>query len=761
MPEYKLGKNPARHDPRTFDYAKYRTGVSTPPPDAHWGYGLPFAMLANDKYGDCVQAGYAHMLQIWGDRAGNPFVPDDADTLAAYTAITGFNPNDPSSDKGTDMLTAVNYWRSTGMNGHEITAFASLSPLDQNQMKEAIAFFGGAYIGLALPISAQGQVGQEWTVTQGPDAQAGSWGGHCLAPNARVLTADLRWVPIGDLEPGDVLVGFDEDGPRRIYKSAWVEHVSRLTLPCFDVQFADGTAVRAAYDHLWLTDSGRGSRWLRTDEMRPQGPGGQYGTKVLKPFSVWDEDVSRDAGYLAAAFDGEGWLSTGGSQRGIHKMGFAQRVNAMLDHTEAALKERGIKYRKDLQSTKSGYGTDPVYNLTISGRQSILELLGSVRPHRLLERFTPDRIGHMMNVDRNAVLSATPVGEQDVVAIGTSTGTYIAEGMAQHNCIPLCGYDASRLWCVTWGALQSMTWQFLTTYCVTPETRVLTADLRWIPAGTIDPGEMLLAFDEDQRIPTQEGYKRRGRMYRGTAVESVRLVEQPCFELEFADGTVVRCSEDHKWLVYGGGSGSRWITTKNLRCGPLQASHVVKPLDVWDDMERSYEHGYLSAAFDGEGCLTQRDLSPDAKGLAGTSVSFAQKDNAMLDKTKRSLKDLGFSYNEHDRVDSGVHHLSISSRREVLKFLGTVRPERLLAKFRPDDLGLMGHRRTRLVRKEFIGTQTVVAMQTDSKTFFAEGLASHNCDEAYVLLAQEWMQSSGVSPSNLAWGQLLADLANL
>jgi len=506
MPEYKLGKSPARHDPRTFDYAKYRTGNATPPPDAHWGHGLPFTMLANDKYGDCVEAGYAHMVQIWGDRAGNPFVPDDADTLAAYTAIAGFNPNDPNTDKGTDMLTAVNYWKSTGMNGHQITAFASLNPLDANQMKEAIAFFGGAYIGVALPISAQTQVGQEWTVTQGPDAQAGSWGGHC---------------------------------------------------------------------------------------------------------------------------------------------------------------------------------------------------------------------------------------------------------------IPLCGYDGSRLWCVTWGALQSMTWEFLTTYCVTPETRVLTADLRWIPVGTVRPGEMLLAFDEDQRIPAQEGYKRRGRMYRGTAVKSVRLVDQPCFELEFADGTVVRCSQDHKWLTYGSGSGSRWLTTANLRCGPEYASHVVKPLDVWDDAERSYEHGYLSAAFDGEGCLTQRGLTADAKGLAGTSVSFAQKDNAMLDKTKRAIKDLGFSYNEHDQVDSGVHHLSISSRREVLKFLGTVRPERLLAKFRPDVLGLMGHRTTRLVRREFIGTQTVVAMQTDSRTFFAEGLASHNCDEAYVLLAQEWMQSSGVSPSNLAWGQLLADLANL
>jgi hypothetical protein len=36
-----------------------------------------------------------------------------------------------------------------------------------------------------------------------------------------------------------------------------------------------------------------------------------------------------------------------------------------------------------------------------------------------------------------------------------------------------------------------------------------------------------------------------------------------------------------------------------------------------------------------------------------------------------------------------------------------------------------------------------------------------DCDEAYVLLATDWIAASGESPSRMAWGQLLADLANL
>lgn len=180
MPPVKLGKNPARHDPRTLLYGAYRTGAQTPPRQAHWGHGLPFAVLSNDQYGDCVEAAFAHQLQVWDDRAGHRFAPTDAETLGAYTAITGFNPDDPSTDQGTDMLTAVKYWQSTGIAGQKITAYAAVNPLDRAQVAESVAWFGGCYIGVQLPVTAQNQVGEIWTVGTGPDSAAGSWGGHCV-----------------------------------------------------------------------------------------------------------------------------------------------------------------------------------------------------------------------------------------------------------------------------------------------------------------------------------------------------------------------------------------------------------------------------------------------------------------------------------------------------------------------------------------------------------------------------------------------------
>ena len=45
MPDFRLGKKDARHDPRTLRLADYRTGALTAPAQAHWGHGLPFTML--------------------------------------------------------------------------------------------------------------------------------------------------------------------------------------------------------------------------------------------------------------------------------------------------------------------------------------------------------------------------------------------------------------------------------------------------------------------------------------------------------------------------------------------------------------------------------------------------------------------------------------------------------------------------------------------------------------------------------------------
>jgi hypothetical protein len=87
----------------------------------------------------------------------------------------------------------------------------------------------------------------------------------------------------------------------------------------------------------------------------------------------------------------------------------------------------------------------------IRGRAEIMRLLGSVRPQRLLADFRPSMLGTMQRIGVATLVEKKFVGMQEVVAITTSTGTFVAEGLASHNCadpakVDLLRQNAKRLY---------------------------------------------------------------------------------------------------------------------------------------------------------------------------------------------------------------------------------------------------------------------------------------------------------------------------
>jgi hypothetical protein len=153
--------------------------ISRPHPGFNWG------MLANDRIGDCVIAMMLHSIEDFHLDAGTP-VPafTDADAIRIYSAITGYNPNDPNSDHGTNESTAMAYWHSPGLQtsdgvDHQIVATVGVDPSNLNECRIAIDEFVDLQIAIALPLNAQGQA--EWTVVgNGRTGRSapGSWGGH-------------------------------------------------------------------------------------------------------------------------------------------------------------------------------------------------------------------------------------------------------------------------------------------------------------------------------------------------------------------------------------------------------------------------------------------------------------------------------------------------------------------------------------------------------------------------------------------------------
>jgi hypothetical protein len=138
-------------------------------------------MMANDRLGDCTCAAAGHLIEEWTTYSGTGVTLSDSDIIAAYSSITGYNPQTGQNDNGAVELDVLKYWRKTGFSGHKISVFVGLEPGNHDHIKASVYIFGGCYIGLALPISAQTQ--NVWSVPpgslQGPGAP-GSWGGHAV-----------------------------------------------------------------------------------------------------------------------------------------------------------------------------------------------------------------------------------------------------------------------------------------------------------------------------------------------------------------------------------------------------------------------------------------------------------------------------------------------------------------------------------------------------------------------------------------------------
>lgn len=270
----------------------------------------------------------------------------------------------------------------------------------------------------------------------------GLWGvdmaAHCLSADARVLTADLRYVALGSVKVGDRLIAFDEkpggtgESAYRKWCCAKVLQADRVTMPSYEVTMEDGTQFIASENHLWLTAAENDKRWRKTSELVTGNHRADRPTRIVKPLTMWDEDKSWESGYLAAAVDGEGHLSqierlNGGAS---FILGYGQCDNAMRSGVLEACEKLGFSM---LGSIMNGTDGRCINHTVGGGRAKVMEFLGRMRPPRLMKKFNPEIMGVMHAPNAVAVKSCRVIGDYPVIAIKTDTSTFIAEGFASHN----------------------------------------------------------------------------------------------------------------------------------------------------------------------------------------------------------------------------------------------------------------------------------------------------------------------------------------
>ncbi|MEU2013121.1 hypothetical protein [Nocardia sp. NPDC019302] len=209
----KLGKLPARINSVQLKLSTYLNVPAVLPmiPEAfgHEGLIQDFGMLANDQVGDCVWAGAAHETMLWNREAGNEVTFSDGCVLSDYSKATGYDPENPSTDQGTDMQAAASYRRRIGVldatgRRHKVGAYVALTTGDPDQLAAATYIFGAVGVGIRFPDYAMDEFesGKPWSVRHGlPKIE----GGHYIPVIGRGANGNFHvvtWGRVQQMTPG-------------------------------------------------------------------------------------------------------------------------------------------------------------------------------------------------------------------------------------------------------------------------------------------------------------------------------------------------------------------------------------------------------------------------------------------------------------------------------------------------------------------------------------------------------------------------------
>ena len=262
--------------------------------------------------------------------------------------------------------------------------------------------------------------------------------------------------------------------------------------------------------------------------------------------------------------------------------------------------------------------------------------------------------------------------------------------------------------------------------CLSGETRVLTADLKWVRNDSLKVGDMLVGVTEHQTRLA----KRKLELSR---VNSIQDVHRNSFRVVTEDGRDIIASEEHLWLmadisVDGKRKQSYWKRTDELVVG----DEIRKLLNVGEERD-SFESGWMAGFLDGEG---------STESGSGLRIRASQNPGSVLDYAMSLLEKWKIDFHARQKYDTKAsgwskrkgHCWDLKTRNTAaaLELLISAPARRFQQRWvgigLPTKHGCVS---SRVVRIEPVGMKTLIGMKTSTKTFIAEGLVSHNCEDPW------------------------------
>jgi hypothetical protein len=161
-----------------------------------------WAMLGNDTWGDCGPVSVANARALVSRTlVGVEHYPTLDDVLDLYRRSG--NPNFPNDDNGVDMQQMLGEVHKNGIAGTKCVAFAKVNLNNMDEVRAAIAIFGGLLLGVNLDVAQQSQTDttKVWDYVPG----SAVWGGHAVLAGAYTSLTGKGQADLGLVSWAEVL----------------------------------------------------------------------------------------------------------------------------------------------------------------------------------------------------------------------------------------------------------------------------------------------------------------------------------------------------------------------------------------------------------------------------------------------------------------------------------------------------------------------------------------------------------------------------
>jgi len=264
---------------------------------------------------------------------------------------------------------------------------------------------------------------------------------YCSIGSMRITMGDWTQRPIADVRVGDTVVGWEmRDGKRYLRPAKVVNRGVLFRQPVNRYRMTDGPDVVTTADHRWWRGAwGSGEEYQRLALPQPvegrknrmaQPRGSQ--PRLRRLMVPVEASGSRDAGWLAGFFDGEGTVRKNPNHpSGVVTITQSMANPELVEETRRALAANGFEWGEIWHQPKED-GWNERCNFTIAGGwKERYRFLAEIAPRRR-EKVAATLFGNM-KTSAVGLVSVEDAGEQDVHWLETETGNYIVEGYCSSN----------------------------------------------------------------------------------------------------------------------------------------------------------------------------------------------------------------------------------------------------------------------------------------------------------------------------------------